>query len=984
MDEDFRNLAFGVQWELARGQSLGLWKWEDVTPSLLNQLKGSNAEAVPKVARVMLEGRTGTSASESENLEAFHGSHLIWYEYDREQAALIEGEGRGLGLMGEYRGVDDWYGGRIQQIVRLVKEDKGKGKGKGRGKKEDATYKWVLDQPEMKRSNRFARFLGSRRVLEIKVPKGERYQLGDKLLEMLAKRFVLLGRVYIPIDAKDDKVYLVEVNDDFERTPKEAQGDSSRLSYQQFINWHNPLSRNSGQPIAKWTTRFDLGLSTSVPVLKFKPENVHFIEDIEVRLDPHEKVPAERCMTDGCGFMNRAALIEIAKALKLPGPPPAVQGRGMGCKGLWTLHPDPNVNTHPEPAIWHRASQHKIQLGDLDKCSPAHLIFDLVAPARVTCPGRLSMQLIMNMSHNGVPDHVFQTLLRESLEEEVSPLMRWTGPHVRPALWAAVMRAGNVMGMRLQRLAGATARAQGLARRFEMADSDDEGDADIGDIDEAFLQAPAQTSAGPPDSLYEVVLQLIESGFLPESSEYLNTKLRQVLKNVIESFVAKYHIVVPCSAEVFCIPDPLGVLKPGEIHFRSTRELRDSDTGLIIDTITGPVLISRNPTRVASDVQKVNAIQHPLLADYKDVVVFSTQGDRSQASKGGGGDTFLIIWYRPLVSAFTTPELVLPESDFMEKNFRRSVVRVPDFCAELRTLDRPSAHKMFVQTLMGSLHDRMVGFYSQCHDNAVYAFCVCLDSNKSGYRLIEEVRKKDSLAYKRDRPDCMVDKSKPEPNSANNKLTRKSTIPFVLDQLLKTGQDLEDRFLVQFESLRKDEAGKSRPWPSDLDLDGLYNKALALAPNNQPAWKKELDCFEKHILSLKSAYDQVFHRSSVGGVVSNDSRKDKDKTVKMLAMRFLQRPANAPAQSLIIPLESPQQRADLRASCAYHLTTKGSSKKASFAFAMAFRDLCRMKAMANGHSGARTILTEIADLLTMPGSAVRLLAPPLTTSIGGL
>ena len=38
-------------------------------------------------------------------------------EYDREQDAIVENRGRGMGLMGTWGKVDDWYGGRIQQIV---------------------------------------------------------------------------------------------------------------------------------------------------------------------------------------------------------------------------------------------------------------------------------------------------------------------------------------------------------------------------------------------------------------------------------------------------------------------------------------------------------------------------------------------------------------------------------------------------------------------------------------------------------------------------------------------------------------------------------------------------------------------------------------------------------------------------------------------------------------------------------------------------
>src|SRR5438046_892342 len=40
-------------------------------------------------------------------------------ELEREKKACTEGSGRGLGLMGKWEGIEDWYGGRIQQVARL-------------------------------------------------------------------------------------------------------------------------------------------------------------------------------------------------------------------------------------------------------------------------------------------------------------------------------------------------------------------------------------------------------------------------------------------------------------------------------------------------------------------------------------------------------------------------------------------------------------------------------------------------------------------------------------------------------------------------------------------------------------------------------------------------------------------------------------------------------------------------------------------------
>jgi hypothetical protein len=57
-----RKISWGAQYELARGVLAKNWTWDDVTIDVLERLRGSNAEAAPKVHAVMLEsmgkGRT--------------------------------------------------------------------------------------------------------------------------------------------------------------------------------------------------------------------------------------------------------------------------------------------------------------------------------------------------------------------------------------------------------------------------------------------------------------------------------------------------------------------------------------------------------------------------------------------------------------------------------------------------------------------------------------------------------------------------------------------------------------------------------------------------------------------------------------------------------------------------------------------------------------------------------------------------------------
>ena len=50
---DQHHLAWGVQYEIARGVVSGHWTWEDITDELASKLEGSNAEAASKVSYVL-------------------------------------------------------------------------------------------------------------------------------------------------------------------------------------------------------------------------------------------------------------------------------------------------------------------------------------------------------------------------------------------------------------------------------------------------------------------------------------------------------------------------------------------------------------------------------------------------------------------------------------------------------------------------------------------------------------------------------------------------------------------------------------------------------------------------------------------------------------------------------------------------------------------------------------------------------------------
>ncbi|KAL4242325.1 hypothetical protein ABKN59_011950, partial [Abortiporus biennis] len=167
---DKYNLSWGTQYEIARGVCDGRWTWDEITSGMIQALQGSNADAVPKVS-VVIKGIQQISDVK------------IWAEPDREQAAITENEARGLGLMGDWDDVTNWYGGRLQQRARVtIPTDASP----------DTPFRLTLEKIEMKKSHFFGRKLGSRHLLQFK--------LLDKVedaTDFMSQKFVLCGRIFV-------------------------------------------------------------------------------------------------------------------------------------------------------------------------------------------------------------------------------------------------------------------------------------------------------------------------------------------------------------------------------------------------------------------------------------------------------------------------------------------------------------------------------------------------------------------------------------------------------------------------------------------------------------------------------------------------------------------------------------------------------------------------------------------------------------------
>ncbi|KZT22626.1 hypothetical protein NEOLEDRAFT_1071042 [Neolentinus lepideus HHB14362 ss-1] len=974
---ELEQLSWGVQYELARGITCGQWTWDKLTTAKLRQLVGPNVETAHKVVPVM-RGRSVPERKPS--------ASAIWREMDREQSAIMENVGRGLGLMGDYDDRPNWYGGKIQQVARLRKAEKDG----------DLPYVIFLDKVEMRRSNRAARFLGSRRLLALHVPDKLLSAEGDEIRAFLQRKFIILGRTFIPLHAKDEKLYMVETSEDYEREPNPQQGDDNRLSFDELLRLFNPLALNAKQPISKWDTRLALSFSTSVPVLNFDPQHIRFIDDEFATGVDKASATTEQTMTDGCGFVNAAALLGIQRQMGYNNSPTAIQGRIAGSKGLWILHPDPeHRKPNDPPRIWIRASQKKISLTekmvsfpdtklpqpDLSTVHRMHLIFDLVCPNRFLRPARLSMQTVLNMHHNGVPTELLVNLMVEGLREDVAKLTD-LDQKTPMLLIDAIDKAGRVTGAKLQRLAGDMSRALGFSGREFRQDVDDEDplegfdddEADSPDVDHAF------DPCLPPVSLHELAVELLKAGFHPLKLNFLFVKIREIVGRKIDAVTRGFHIPIPFSADVFIVPDPLGILNEGEVYFRSSQGFGDTS---VSRTLESPVLLNRNPTRVASDVQKVLAVDRPELTQYSDVLVASIKGKRSLASCLAGGDTVMVVWDPRFVKPFQNAQLSVPGPDFIEKNFNRDIERVPQFIDRTDRLSRSEAHSALLRVLLQGMADRKVGIYSRYHDIAVHQlgltnpeterlahmFTHLLDSDKTGLRAKDEVVTADKKRFNTAMPDCMKKEgeSDHEEYGYKAKLPRKEELgPCILCTLMQAGKTERDQLLSEYEKkgreLRDHDKDVLAPW-EDANQRAASNAAGA------DLLRSDIDIVKRHVEEARKAWPNAFKETSNQSKspkkkmgkktnVESESKSVEDR-IKDVAKQYHEMP---PGLSVIT---SEHEVARWKAGFAL---TLGSS----FAFKVAFWNICGIKAEAKGRSTSTGV---IASLSTIPSSVLRVLQP---------
>jgi hypothetical protein len=301
--------------------------------------------------------------------------------------------------------------------------------------------------------------------------------------------------------------------------------------------------------------------------------------------------------------------------------PSAFQGRIGGAKGLWMVSAESFTRDPEHLAIWIRINDSQLKFDphpeDLSDATfdPLRLTFEVSNYSSAPAHSELHISFIPIMADRGVPRDVIANYMNERLDADRVELLERICDPIK--LYEYIHRNSS------------TSRDG-----FDMA-----------------------WQAALPLLLEEKIKLLLESGFSPSRL--------QVLAKHVSRFIKKQHLLQESKLKtplgkatyLYGVADPLGVLKPGEVHVQFSSTFVDNVTDEKYLTLKEhELLVARQPAIRQSDIQKVRSVCHPDLSHLVDVVVFPSRGQFPLAGKLQGGDydgdIFWLCWEKTLVEPF--------------------------------------------------------------------------------------------------------------------------------------------------------------------------------------------------------------------------------------------------------------------------------------------------------------------------------------------
>ena len=184
---------------------------------------------------------------------------------------------------------------------------------------------------------------------------------------------------------------------------------------------------------------------------------------------------------------------------------------------------------------------------------PDHRVIDILRASHMQGSVKISREIIINLSENGVSTDIFVELLNQSLKDIILSLLTWDSPDDMIHLWAFIFQDGNIMSNRIAKASSWTARALGV-RAYDLDDANDD---DEPDDDNSLPHSTAwwgDEVSGCPSSIEETVLAFLDTGFHPSTNLILAAKLHEVAKKTVKSAILKSRVKVPMSCRALIVP----------------------------------------------------------------------------------------------------------------------------------------------------------------------------------------------------------------------------------------------------------------------------------------------------------------------------------------------------------------------------------------------------------------------------------------------
>ncbi|KAL8292331.1 hypothetical protein RQP46_001797 [Phenoliferia psychrophenolica] len=581
----------------------------------------------------------------------------------------------------------------------------------------------TLNPPSVEgQGNRFTRRYGSDRFLRIRLddtvtkiassapttvkPDPAVLKRRDELRKIFGEfPLVLFGRRYRQFCDKDNAmVFWAESGPGLETIP-----------LVQFAENHISAALNPGMSVAKYRSRFELGLSTSTPTTQFSRNQVLRVPDImsdslkisynllrgicdDIRATDHELAP--ECLPDGyvptaihgsykqLGGQNvpfvwrldfstvpagkdmkvdaASDFIELyGSATDYPVKPRIVfeinakDGRSLQCSISVADKAAVDVRAKLQAAgrdcVWALAPSNLwrdlrfIEVRDsqfkYNDAQSTIFDFEVLNIPHGKDSANLGKQTFEVLGHAGVPSTVFSDLLKAHLDQSADAFLDWSN---LPALLREIEAKSSVFEDRVRK---AKIYSDPASLRPYSQDASATDDSAL----EFVLDGRLDPCSGAPNTIAEVLVEMLQSGFDPNTSPALASKIKKVLLDYTASQI-QFKIQSKQCRTVLVIADHFGILEEGEVFFQASEPIVDANGYGQRNVVMGDILVSRPPCLQPCDIQKFNAVFKPEYSSLFDVIVMSCKGEQPACSilSGGDydGDKLLLILIESVVESF--------------------------------------------------------------------------------------------------------------------------------------------------------------------------------------------------------------------------------------------------------------------------------------------------------------------------------------------